>query len=83
MFYLMDTEFLEPMRGDDSEGKGHWWRTDNLSQEKYDLTLDQFSTNKEIESVYGTAEARGYYRSDEIPASQFFDLIQKVKPNSK
>jgi hypothetical protein len=82
LLYLMDTETLEPMRGEDSEGEGHWWLRDNLSQERYDLTFDQFPTNEERESVYGTEKPRGYYGFGEMPASGFFDLIQKIQPNS-
>ena len=83
LFYLMDTETLEPMRGEGSEGEGHWWLKDNLSQQRYDLTFDQFSTNEERESVYETGKPRGYYGFGEKPSSRFFDLIQKVQPNSR
>jgi hypothetical protein len=83
LLYLMDTETLEPMRGEDSEGEGHWWLRDNFSQERCDLTFDQFATNEERESVYETGKPRGYYGFGEMPASRFFDLIQKVQPNSR
>ena len=83
LLYLMDTEILEPMRGENSEGEGHWWLRDNLYQERYDLTFDQFPTNEERESVYETGKPRGYYGFGEMPASRFFDLIQKVQPNSR
>jgi hypothetical protein len=83
LLYLMDTETLEPMRGEDSDGEGHWWLRDNLSQEIYDLTYDQFATNEERESVYETGKPKGYYGLGEMPSSKFFDLIQKVQPNSK
>ena len=83
LLYLMDTEILEPMRGVDAEGEGHWWLRNNLSQERYDLTFDQFATNEERESVYETGKPRGYYGFGEMPASRFFDLIQKIRPNSK
>ena len=83
MLYLMETETLEPIRGEDKEGEGHWWLRDNLSHEKYDLTFDQFPTNEELESVYETGKPRGYYGFGEMPASRFLDLIQKVQPNSK
>ena len=83
LLYLMDTEALEPMRGEDTEGEGHWWLRDNLSQERYDLTFDQFATNAERESIYKTGELKGYYGSGEMPESRFFDLIQKIQPNSK
>ena len=81
--YLMDTETLEPIRGEDSEGEGHWWLRDNLSQERFDLTFDQFATNEERENVYKTGKPKGYYEFGEMPASSFFDLIQKVQPNSR
>ena len=83
LLYLMDTEILEPMRGENTDGEGHWWLRDNFSQEKYDLTFDQFATNQEREDVYETGKPKGYYGFGEMPASRFFDLIQKVQPNSK
>jgi hypothetical protein len=83
LLYLMDTETLEPMRGEDLEGEGHWWLRDNLSLEIYDLTYDQFATNEERESVYETGKPSGYYGFGEMPAARFFDLIQKVQPNSE
>lgn len=83
LLYLMDTEILEPMRGENTDGEGHWWLRDNFSQEKYDLTFDQFATNQEREDVYETGKPKGYYGFGEMPASRFFDLIQKVQPSSK
>ena len=83
MLYLMDTEILMPMRGEDAEGEGHWWLKDNVSQKRYDLTFDQFTTNEERESVYETGKEKGYYGHEEMPASVFFDLIQKIQPKSK
>jgi hypothetical protein len=83
LLYLMDTGNLEPMRGEDASGEGHWWLRDKLTREKYNLTLDQFPTYEEVEEVYETGKPRGYYGFDEMPASRFFDLIQKVQLNSK
>ena len=83
MLYLMNTAVLEPMRGEDSGGEGHWWLRDKLTREKYDLTSDQFSTPGELEAVYATGHPKGYYGLKEAPASQFFELIQKVQPASK
>jgi len=83
LLYLMDTETLEPMRGEDASGEGHWWLRDVLSREVYDLTLDQFPSFAELEQVYSTGKPRGYYGFSEMPASRFFDLIQKVQPDSK
>ena len=82
LLYLMDTEILEPMRGEDTEGASHWWLRDKLTQEKYDLTSDQFATNIELERIYETGKPTGYYGSGEMPDSRFFDLIQKIQPNS-
>ena len=83
LLYLMDTEILEPIRGENSEGEGHWWLRDSISEEKHDLTFDQFPCKKELESVYATGEAKGFYEFDEMPDARFFDLIQKIQPNSK
>ena len=83
LLYLMDTESLIPMRGEDSEGEGHWWLRDKLSGERYDLTCDQFANCQERESVYQTGEPRGYFGLGEMPDPQFFDLIQKIQPQSR
>ena len=83
LMYLMDTGTLEPIRGEDTSGEGHWWLRDILTREKYDLTLDQFPTYGDLEDVYATGKPRGYYGVGEMPASQFFDLIQIVQPDSK
>ena len=48
------------------EGEGHWWLRDNLSQERYDLTFDQFATYEELKSVYKTGKAEGYYGFDAV-----------------
>ena len=82
LLYLMDTGTLEPMRGQDASGEGHWWLRDILTREKYDLTLDQFPTYGELEDVYTTGKPRGYYGFGEMPASRFLSLIQKVQPDS-
>jgi hypothetical protein len=83
LLYLMDTGTLEPIKGEDATGDGHWWLRDILTREKYDLTLDQFPTYGEVEDVYSTGKPRGYYGVGEMPASRFFDLIQIVQPDSK
>ena len=84
LLYLMDTGTLEPIRGEDASGEGHWWLRDILTREIYDLTLDQFATYEELEQVYATGSRRGYYGiTSEMPASRFFDLIQKIQPDAK
>ena len=83
MLYLMNTAVLEPMRGEDSGGEGHWWLRDKLTREKYDLTSDQFSTPGELEAVYTAGHPKGYYGFKEAPATRFFDLIQKIQPASR
>ena len=83
MLYLMNTAVLEPMRGEDPGGEGHWWLRDKLTREKYDLTSDQFSTLGELEEVYTLGHPKGYYGFKEAPASRFFDLIQKIQPASR
>ena len=83
LLYLMDTDDLEPVRGEDASGEGHWWLQDVHSKQKYDPTCDQFPTQKELEDVYDTGRPRGYFGFGEMPASRFLDLMQKVQPESK
>jgi hypothetical protein len=67
----MDTNDLEPVRGEDTSGEGHWWLQDVHSKQKYDPTYEQFPTQKELEEVYSTGKPRGYYGFGEMPASRF------------
>jgi len=83
MLYLLDTESLEPIRGVDSSGEGHWWLRDIFIGEKLDLTFDQFSTASEREAVYGTGKPTCYYGYGQMPASRFLDLMQRVQPDAK
>jgi len=83
LLYLMDTDDLEPVRGEDASGEGHWWLKDVHSKQKYDPTCEQFPTHKELEEVYLTGKPRGYYGFGEMPASRFFTLMQKVQTTSK
>jgi hypothetical protein len=83
LLYLMDTDDLEPVRGEDASGEGHWWLKDVHSKQKYDPTCEQFPTHKELEEVYLTGKPRGYFGFGEMPASRFLDLMQKVQPESK
>jgi hypothetical protein len=79
----MDTDDLEPVRGEDASGEGHWWLQDVHSKQKYDPTCEQFSTQKELEDVYDTGKPRGYCGFRKMPASRFFTLMQKVQTTSK
>jgi len=83
LLYLMNTDTLEPMRGEDSEGEGHWWLRDIISQERHDPTCDQFINSKELESVYQSGKPKGYFGIGEMPDSKFFELIQRIQPHSK
>ena len=83
LLYLMDTDYLEPVRGEDASGEGHWWLQDIHSKQKYDPTCEQFPTHKELEEVYASGKPRGYYGFGEMPASRFFTLMQKVQTTSK
>lgn len=86
LLYVMDTNVLEPMRGEDETGELHWWLRDILTREKYDITLAQFPTYEDLEKVYATGKPTGYYGGRnpnyQMPASRWFDLIQKIQPTS-
>jgi hypothetical protein len=86
LLYLMDTNTLEPMRGEDASGEGHWWLRDILTREIYDLTLDQFPTYEELENVYATGKPSGHYGGRkpyyQNPDARFLDLMQKVQPDA-
>ena len=79
--YFMNTDILSPVRGEDTEGEGHWWLIDNNNGDIIDLTKDQYGTS-ELVGVYRTGKKRGYYGFKEAPASRFFRLMQRVQPTS-
>ena len=79
--YFMDTNILSPVRGEDTEGEGHWWLIDKNNGDIIDLTKDQYETD-ELVSIYSTGKKRGYYGSKEAPAGRFFRLMQRVQPTS-
>jgi len=83
LLYLMETDLLEPMRGDNSEGSYHWWIRDKLSGKKYDLTVDQFPDKNELERVYETGVVSEFYEHEKMPDTQLLNLIQKIQPDSK
>ena len=83
LLYLMDTDVLETMRGEDKEGEGHWWLKDKLTERIYDLTAEQFSNKTELQSIYeGGCMGENHNLYKNMPDSTIFNLIQKVEPNS-
>ena len=54
--YFMNTDILSPVRGEDTEGEGHWWLIDNNNGDIIDLTKDQYQTN-ELDGVYSREKA--------------------------
>ena len=82
LLYLMNTDKLESVRGEDYSGEGHYWLRDIDTKKIYDLTLEQFSTSEELEDIYASGKSKVYYGYNEMPASRFLKLIQKVQPES-
>ena len=83
LFYLMDTDLLEPMRGQDYDDEWHWWLRDINTEQRYDLTAEQFPNQDELEKIYNSGKpSRFYGRPNGMPQKRFLDLLQCVQPHS-
>ena len=79
---FMNTDILSPVRGEDTEGEGHWWLIDNNNGDIIDLTKDQYQTN-ELNGVYSLGKKRGYYGSFQKTSKSFLSFDAKSSTNIK
>lgn len=58
LFYLMDTDQLQPMSGKDYRGEIHWWLQDG--DKIYDLTSDQYYSVGKIPPYHNGKKSKWY-----------------------
>ena len=78
LFYLMDTDKLQPMSGIDYRGETHWWLQDK--DNVYDLTAEQyFSVGKY--PPYSVGKKSKWYGWKGRPHQRSLNLIVRVLGN--
>ena len=75
LYYLMDTDVLVPMSGEDYRGEKHWWLQygDNI----YDCTSEQYYTIGKM-PPYDNGQKSKWYGWKQRPQQISLDLMVKV-----
>jgi len=81
IFYLIDTDWLMPMRGLDAVGEYHWYLKDKTNQEIVDATVDQYSFF-DYPPPYDNGKKTDWYSFKKAPIRKTLDLIQKIQSSS-
>ncbi len=78
LFYLMDTDKLQPMSGIDYRGETHWWiqNDDNI----YDLTAEQYLSVGKL-PPYAVGKKSKWYGWKGRPHQRSLDLMVRVLGN--
>jgi len=58
LYYLMDTDKLVPMSGEDYRGEKHWWLQDG--EKIYDATAQQYYVDKQQPPYYNGKKSQWY-----------------------
>ena len=75
LYYLMDTDRLVSMKGEDYRGESHWWLQDE--DEIYDVTADQYySVDKK--PPYESGKKTNWYGWKQRPQQISLDLMKRV-----
>ena len=75
LYYLMDTDKLVPMSGEDYRGEKHWWLEYNGNT--YDCTAEQYWTVGEL-PPYESGKKSKWYGWKQRPQQISLDLMVKV-----
>ena len=75
LYYLMDTDKLVPMSGEDYRGEKHWWLDDNGNT--YDCTAEQYWTVGKL-PPYHVGKKSKWYGWKQRPQQVSLDLMVKV-----
>ena len=75
LYYLMDTDQLVPMSGEDYRGEKHWWLEDN--GRRYDCTDDQYYCVGKW-PPYEVGKKSKWYGWQQRPQQLTLDLMVKV-----
>ena len=75
LFYLMDTDRLVSMKGEDYRGESHWWLQDE--DEIYDVTADQYYSVDKT-PPYESGKKTNWYGWKQRPQQISLDLMKRV-----
>ena len=75
LYYIMDTDKLIPMSGEDYRGEKHWWLEYNGNT--YDCTAEQYWTVGEL-PPYESGKKSKWYGWKQRPQQITLDLMVKV-----
>jgi len=78
LYYLMDTDQLQPMSGEDYRGEKHWWLQNG--DKIYDPTADQYYTVAQLPPYHSGKKSR-WYGWKQRPQQISLDLMVKVLGN--
>ena len=75
LYYLIDTDKLVPMSGEDYRGEKHWWlqHGDNV----YDCTAEQYLDKGEL-PPYNTGKKTNWYGWKQRPQQVSLNLMKTV-----
>ena len=75
LYYLIDTDKLVPMSGEDYRGEKHWWLDNNGNT--YDCTAEQYWTVGKL-PPYHLGKKTAWYGWKQRPHQVTLDLMKKV-----
>ena len=75
LYYLMDTDRLVSMKGEDYRGESHWWLQDE--DEIYDITADQYYSVDKT-PPYESGKKTNWYGWKQRPQQISLDLMKRV-----
>ena len=75
LFYLMNTDQLVPMSGEDYRGEKHWWLQNG--EKIYDVTAEQYYTVGKL-PPYASGKKTAWYGWKQRPQQISLDLMVRV-----
>ena len=78
LYYLMDTDRLVPMSGEDYRGEKHWWLQDE--DKIYDVTANQYLDKKQ-KPPYNEGKKSKWYGWKQRPHQITLELMKRVLTN--
>ena len=75
LYYLMDTDRLVSMKGEDYRGESHWWLQDE--DKIYDVTADQYYSVDKT-PPYESGKKTKWYGWKQRPQQISLDLMKRV-----
>ena len=78
LYYLIDTDRLVPMSGEDYRGEKHWWLQDG--DKIYDATVNQYLDKKQ-DPPYNEGKKSKWYGWKQRPHQITLELMKRVLTN--